>query len=698
MVVPGITIDPPFAKDLDDAVWVERTDSGYLLHVSIADVSGEILPGSKLDMRARGLGASMYLPHKTNHMLPDYLAGNRLSLMPHKKRKVIAVTIPITKDLVIGKPKVRRTILTSRAKLSYDYVDMALKDARHDFHRELSLFYELASALLARRRANGALVIHDLFNRWTTTEEGHLRKLKGYEAHKSHIIVQEFMILTNEIIAQTLAEAGIPTLFRNHKARPACPDRKSIMEDLDDSVENPEAFRVETLRNKVRMVLERATYGPALQGHYGLNLASYTHFTSPIRRYADIVVHRTLMSLMDGKEPPYAQEELVVIGKEITEKQWEIKDKVNDHYKSEAKKTAAAIGSPSRLDGRDFNRAMMMALMAVDPPADVVKEIERRLDEGGFIARDIYYLLVDANETKVAVWGGIKKKVITWLAKNPHDATATMTMALQQEKGVFKSFSVGSEQKPGTDMSRPIFVGSASVCYRGKDFKVTGYEAISKKLAEQGVVALLWRKIIVSDNKIKIPLEPMMAILSKRTEAQDVSRRQSTMNFKGALYEICMKQDWDQPTYSLQTVEKGGTKSFVALATVVVGDKNHSADSRVPFMRKVDAEQEASKHLLAILKKLVPADNAKSNWAVTADAGNMVAALQQLCVASRLSFPSYVDTQEGPSHTPVITMTCTVKMGDQDISMTAQAGNKKVAKQMAAKLVYAAVSEKMENV
>lgn len=178
----------------------------------------------------------------------------------------------------------------------------------------------IAQQLLDQRRLAGALAIYDIMEGWAVSEEGFMFKLRPEERHLANVIIQEFMILANQTVATFCAENDIPSLYRNHTARACAPDSAiELLDDVRNAMDNPEHFDVRTLQRRMTLLVNRAHYAPVLRGHFGLNLAAYCHFTSPIRRFADLVVHRQLKAFLTDKKMPYSKEQLLEIGEYITE-------------------------------------------------------------------------------------------------------------------------------------------------------------------------------------------------------------------------------------------------------------------------------------------------------------------------------------------------------------------------------------------
>src|SRR5438876_3852964 len=310
-----VTIDPDDARDFDDAIQVEKTNTGWRLGVHIADVAGYVEPGSALDREARRRGNSVYLPDRVIPMLPERLSNGVCSLNPGVDRLTRSVFIHFDKNGVAKSARFSRSVIRSAHRLTYKQAYAILSSPPRDqLGERLHLAWELASLLRRKRFEHGALDLDFPEVKVWVDKQGHPVRLERVEADESHNLLEEFMLAANEAVARELKKHAIPTVYRVHEN----PDPEKLAEyrefvlsfnyrvgDLNHCAElqrllasmrgKPEeqALKVALLKS-----LKRARYAPQPLGHYGLAKANYLHFTSPIRRYADLVVHRAL-----GRDP-----------------------------------------------------------------------------------------------------------------------------------------------------------------------------------------------------------------------------------------------------------------------------------------------------------------------------------------------------------------------------------------------------------
>jgi ribonuclease R len=333
--LPLPTIDPEDARDHDDAVWVERTEhGGYRAFVAIADVSRYVTPGTALDEESRDRGCSVYLPDRAIPMLPRALSSNLCSLLPDVDRLCLCVEAEIDASGTVRTSRVLRGVMRSQAKLTYGGVARALglsAEPRREPAAEalvdgLRVAYELSRILRSRRLKRGALdfelpeakvVLHE-----DTREPIDVaRRAQDPGVRRAYQLIEELMLLANETVARWCQERDIPTIYRVHGP----PDEQKLDRFAALCEVLGIAFDVEDTRDPKRLgellasfsdhplapvlnslllrSMKQATYDVANIGHFGLASKAYLHFTSPIRRYPDLIVHRIVHDVLAGKEP-----------------------------------------------------------------------------------------------------------------------------------------------------------------------------------------------------------------------------------------------------------------------------------------------------------------------------------------------------------------------------------------------------------
>ncbi len=315
-----VTIDGADARDFDDAVWADPeplADGGFRAVVAIADVAHYVRPGDPLDREALERGNSVYFPDRVIPMLPEALSNGLCSLRPDEDRASIAVELFFDANAVLKRWRFARALIRSRARLTYEQVQDAA-DGRADaltaplLESVIRPLYAVYEKLAAARRKRGTIELELPERRVLLDGEGKVIDIVQRQRLASHMLVEELMIAANVAAARALADKKLPCLFRVHdkpdpvrlEALAQYLERLSIgwsrtAKKPGDFTRMLERITEPSLREQVSGFVLRAQaqalYQPDNLGHFGLNLRHYAHFTSPIRRYSDLVVHRLLI-------------------------------------------------------------------------------------------------------------------------------------------------------------------------------------------------------------------------------------------------------------------------------------------------------------------------------------------------------------------------------------------------------------------
>jgi len=317
-----VTIDPDDAKDFDDAIHVdELPDGGWRLGVHIADVSHYVTPGTALDKEAAERGNSVYLVDRVIPMLPEKLSNNLCSLRPREDRLTQTVIIEFDAKLKVRQTDFALSVIHSRHRLTYKeaFAQLQSRNDSDALNRELQKMWRLARKIRDQRFAQGSLALEFPEVKVRLDANGKPTHIEKIEYDISHQLIEEFMLAANEAVARRICDLQIPCLYRIHED-PAVEKlqdfrayaqsfgfkvgdvthRRELQKLLTHVDGKPEQYAINLalLRS-----LKRAVYSTKPVGHYGLAKKYYTHFTSPIRRYADLVVHRTLRTLLTGARP-----------------------------------------------------------------------------------------------------------------------------------------------------------------------------------------------------------------------------------------------------------------------------------------------------------------------------------------------------------------------------------------------------------
>ncbi|GAB6065209.1 ribonuclease R [Aquifex pyrophilus] len=324
------TIDPERARDFDDAVAIELTPEGYYkLYVHIADVSYYVREGMETDKEAYKRGFTFYFPDRAIHMLPEKLSAKLCSLRPNEDKLSFTVEMVFDESGNLKAYDIYESVIRSKARLTYNEAlglivgDPALEKKYPELVEPLRLM-ETLYRILSRKRWEMGSIDFDLPEAEVIIDEyGEPTAIYPYERHVAHRIIEHFMISANETVALHLENVGYPCLYRVHEP----PDEEKvenlleILEGLGYKVKRPneytpkffqkiiEDFEGRPEENLIRFLtlraMARAKYSPHNVGHFGLALEHYAHFTSPIRRYPDIIVHRLLKKALKGEPIDY---------------------------------------------------------------------------------------------------------------------------------------------------------------------------------------------------------------------------------------------------------------------------------------------------------------------------------------------------------------------------------------------------------
>lgn len=312
--IPLVTIDGADARDFDDAVFAEKTEEGYHLIVAIADVSHYVTHGSALDNEAQKRGNSTYFPDRVVPMLPEALSNDLCSLVPDEDRACLAAHLWIDPKGKLIRYKFVRGLMRSHARLIYEQVQQAYEEQHSELMPILGPLYDVFAILDAARMHRGALDLDLPERKIIIDEKGNMSGVSKRLRLDSHKLIEEFMILANVAAARALEDKGAPCVYRVHD-KPGSDKLDSAREFVDSfglSLPKGQVIKpkqLNTILTKAKTLpyshlisevilrcQSQAVYDTDNLGHYGLALSKYAHFTSPIRRYADLLVHRSLVS------------------------------------------------------------------------------------------------------------------------------------------------------------------------------------------------------------------------------------------------------------------------------------------------------------------------------------------------------------------------------------------------------------------
>ena len=340
--LPLVTIDGEDARDFDDAVFCQPTPKGWRLYVAIADVSSYVRPGTALDREAQKRGTSVYFPERVIPMLPEILSNGLCSLNPEEDRLCMVCEMLLDAEGKVTRSKFYPGVMLSHARLTYGEVakilvdkDPGLRKKRKALVPHLEALYQVYQLLHKARESRGAMDFDSQESKIVFGEDRKIENIVPVTRNDAHRLIEECMLAANTASARYLAKAKLPHLLRIHDGpsvekltdlkaflgevglhlgggdKPEPRDYFAVLQQIEG---RPDAHLIQTVMLRS---LSQAIYSPEKKGHFGLALEAYTHFTSPIRRYPDLLVHRAIKYGLEGRSPAtfgYSESDMVLFG------------------------------------------------------------------------------------------------------------------------------------------------------------------------------------------------------------------------------------------------------------------------------------------------------------------------------------------------------------------------------------------------
>lgn len=326
--IPLVTIDGADARDFDDAVFCSKTAKGWKLLVAIADVSHYVQPDSALDLEAKKRSTSVYFPEQVIPMLPEVLSNGLCSINPDQDRLSMVCEMLINQQGQVTRARFFDAVMRSHARLTYTKVSAMLEENNHKLRKKykavlphLEEMYALYKAMRGQREVRGAMDFDTQETQIVFGDDRKIEKIVPVQRNDAHKLIEEFMIAANSAAARYLNRKKMPRLLRIHEgpSEDKIKTLKTFLGEMGLSLgggdqptpldymhltssikERPDAHLIQTV---LLRSMSQAVYSPEKKGHFGLALEAYTHFTSPIRRYPDLMVHRAIRHCLEGKSP-----------------------------------------------------------------------------------------------------------------------------------------------------------------------------------------------------------------------------------------------------------------------------------------------------------------------------------------------------------------------------------------------------------
>ena len=570
--MPGVTIDGVESRDLDDAIWIQDTDDGVTLSVHVADVGECIPPGSRLEKTAFERTQTRYLRHGNEPMFPHILSENRLSLRQGEARPTLTVMIHLDREAAIQSVEIFESWICSLQRFSYAEVDQLLRDESSSFYSFLNSCLMWADRLY-QQRTDPSLLADQPEGSWLD-ENGTWIVNEGTR-YKAYLIIQEFMIVANTAIAQWMSERGLTALYRNH-----IPD---IEGDVDELFQMLSRLGWQgALHRQLQSGLNRAEYALNPLGHFALKRLAYCHFTSPIRRLADLLNHRIIKAYLQNGSPPYSLEQLESLRLHIEAVIHMQLQETKDFFKAvHQEKYERLLQQPkcvNSLPDSEFSLLLRYAAKS-DQIEKIVDEACDRMDQ--LPVEDWFVLLCLTQENRA------RTQVLSMLGEQVFQAPSIIAIAQNQleEWGDIKYQVIG--QSPFTAWLEVDIEGTYWTTLQGASHQ--------RKQGAKHRACLLWLRAFCQ--QALLPSE-QVEIVEEFQPLPDSSDHEELENAIGQLNEWCQKHQLSHPTYQFYEHDSGGFQcecALIILEKTVIGMGAGA--------RKTSAKQNAAQDILRQLSE-----------------------------------------------------------------------------------------------
>jgi ribonuclease R len=580
-ITQGITIDGATSKDLDDAIWIERKDCGFVIMVLVSNVSDSIAINSDSDIKAKNCQFSIYRGTGgcVKPMLPRSLSEDKLSLLPGEKRGVLKFEFDLDTDLKCTDMRISEGIFQNLARFTHGEIPEIISNQGHELHKEISLLSQVSEKLLCRRRDAGSMAIYDIVAGWGADEEGNINPLADSERNIGYVIVQEMMILANTLLSTYCVKNDIPILYRNHRPKSSAPDIKELTGEIAEGFKLGDEKYLNHIRGRIALIAGKAEMDVKVKGHFGLNLPAYAYFTSPIRRYPDLVCHRNLLAHVRGEKFPYSLDQLEQLAKDYNTRIDYVRNEKNAFFKSIANiegQRNLECERYSIMTEADLYRIIKVAQASSQSyPISLQNEICHRVESECLDNKTLALVFATSGTQFEQV---IRERIYRSVRKRSYQATVIHQIICQKFEGTPLDLV---ESFDGPDNSK-VFYCKALSSVADRHFFSNQVSARSKKKAAQLATLDLLQSMI------GLSFDCSEALLPKIVQEnnKDIKLLIDSKNPKSTLLEWCQKMEFPLPEFN--TVKSGPDHmpSFISEVTVIKNNRKQVVNGSIGGSKK----------------------------------------------------------------------------------------------------------------
>ncbi|MCF8372318.1 MAG: RNB domain-containing ribonuclease [Bacteroidales bacterium] len=678
-LIEGFTIDAPHSKDLDDGISLKRMGQNFILQVSIADVAALIPLDSRVYFEAKKRVHTLYLSAFNIPMMPQSLSEHKLSLLENEIRPTVTFEVELSPVAQILSVDIKHTSFKNIRRYSFLEIDQIVTQKIEDEHfDDISTLFKIANTLHKLRRQNGALAIYDIKKGIFTNEEGQIQRLSADKANRGYILIQELMIMANKAVAMHLAGQDVPILFRNHTVRQNAPDREEILAQVNQLLAG--YGQVDTHNNRTALWFNRADYGPELKGHFGLNEIAYTHLTSPIRRFADMVNHYQIKAHITNSELPFSKHQLFELALSINAKTEEEREARSQHEKVRATKKAndllgrEEVNALYDISSREFTRVVLQACQLEEVPKSFRYAVQKRIGQNNIDPGNILYILFVPKRTP-AQWKEIKEQILEY--------------ALEKEGYPRMVLNISTQKKFPLSEYHPITVNVAS----GFMCRIIGIvDGVKVSCASYSQAASKKDAVAKASSEfLKAWVQNTLVDASQVEKPENFSGLNHKIkpyrqgNWTGKLASIAASNpDLGQPEYTFEKEGPDDRPRFICtcVATVKGNDVLFTSVQK----SKARAKNMAALACLEWLQQEHPLfTEVKKEKKLVKDGKSPLAILYELCHNKQWFRPIFSFSEEIVEGKQIFLGTMKMRIKEEDFENQAMAPSKKEAKQIMAK-------------